>query len=278
MKTMINDTCNIIAKRLSDNKIAFSAETQLSNIGQKITTEDIRGGIGSRLIAINKNNKDVEINIKSVIWDSDFTEMVFGLIVTGDNSIFKKEDNLICIGKTFDDSILIDEERELDLNYEFDDQDDASVLINYLTGVPYTNKVEIQNIPKENGIIKVIDSEGIKYEVDEFINNYIVLIDDVEGIDFIALYEYEVSGNTMNMDISKFPEAYSLELITIEYSLINNIVVNDLYFIFNKTLPSGNFDLSFENGKVITSEIDFKVLSMPGTNELGKIIEVPRVS
>lgn len=278
MKTMINDTCNIIAKRLSDNKIAFSAETQLSNIGQKITTEDIRGGIGSRLIAINKNNKDVEINIKSVIWDSDFTEMVFGLIITEDNTIFKKEDNLICIGKSFDDSVLIDEERELDTDYQFDDSDDISVFINYLTGIPYTNKIEIANIPKEDGIILAIDSEGIKYEVDEFINNYIVLIDDVEGIDFIALYEYEVSGNTMNMDISKFPEAYSLELITIEYSLINNIVVNDLYFIFNKTLPSGNFDLSFENGKVITSEIDFKVLSMPGTNELGKIIEVPRVS
>jgi len=275
---MINDTCNIIAKRLSDNKIAFSAETQLSNIGQKITTEDIRGGIGSRLIAINKNNKDVEINIKSVIWDSDFTEMVFGLIITEDNTIFKKEDNLICIGKSFDDSVLIDEERELDTDYQFDDSDDISVFINYLTGIPYTNKIEIANIPKEDGIILAIDSEGIKYEVDEFINNYIVLIDDVEGIDFIALYEYEVSGNTMNMDISKFPEAYSLELITIEYSLINNIVVNDLYFIFNKTLPSGNFDLSFENGKVITSEIDFKVLSMPGTNELGKIIEVPRVS
>jgi len=278
VKTMINDTCNIIAKRLSDNKIAFSAETQLSNIGQKITTEDIRGGIGSRLIAINKNNKDVEINIKSVIWDSDFTEMVFGLIITEDNTIFKKEDNLICIGKSFDDSVLIDEERELDTDYQFDDSDDISVFINYLTGIPYTNKIEIANIPKEDGIILAIDSEGIKYEVDEFINNYIVLIDDVEGIDFIALYEYEVSGNTMNMDISKFPEAYSLELITIEYSLINNIVVNDLYFIFNKTLPSGNFDLSFENGKVITSEIDFKVLSMPGTNELGKIIEVPRVS
>ena len=276
MKTIINDTCNIIAKRLSDNKIAFSAEIQLAFISQKITSEDIRGGIGSRLISINKNNKDIEINIKSVIWDSDFTEMVFGLIVTGDNSIFKKEDNLICIGKTFDDSILIDEERELDLNYEFDDQDDASVLINYLTGVPYTNKVEIQNIPKENGIIKVIDSEGIKYEVDEFINNYIVLIDDIEGTDFIALYEYEISGNTMNIDISKFPEAYSLELSTIEYSLISNTIINDLYFIFNKALPSGDFDLSFENGKVLTSEIDFKVLTKVGTNELGRIIEVLR--
>lgn len=277
MKTIINDVCSVVGKRLSDNKIVFTGEAKLTNITQTINENKISGGIGNKTILYNRNSKVIEIKINNILWDTDFIEMSLGFIINSKNKkIYKKEEGLKCIGKTFDDTILINEDKEIDIDYLFNIENDASSFISYLTGVPYTYKLIIKNIPKEDGILKVIAPDATYYD-GEFLNNYIIVNGDIkEDINYMVLYEYEILGNVINFDIKNFSEAYYLELNTIEYTVLQNKIINDLYFIFYKALPSGNIEINFENGSLISNNIKFNILTMPGTNEIGKFVEVSR--
>jgi len=237
MKTIISDVCDCLLRRISDNKIVFTAEAQLSSINQKVNAQDVRGGIGSKLLSIVKNEKDIELSVRNAVFDSDYLELVSGTSwSSATNTVFKKEENLLSSNGT---------------------------------------TVTITGTPKVGGIIKVIAADGTQYAGTNNAGT-VTFTGGTSGLYYTCLYQADVTGNTLSIDSAKFSEAYYCEYKTIEYNIETNAIKNDIWFVFNKVLPDDNFDLSFENGKPISPEIKLRALVNPGSSVIGKVIEVAR--
>jgi len=292
VKTIIADVCDITMSKLSDDKIVFTAEAQLSSLSQKVDTQEIRGGIGLRLIFISRSGKNIELTVRNAIWDSDFLEVISGVSYEPEtNSVFYRENNLLC-QKIIDDTKEIDETREIDDTYEFNEYDSSDKFFNYLFGDIIENKIIINKIPKDAGIIRVFAKQsnrltipGILGQVyvadgtqfDGTYSNGTVTFDGIiDGAVYTCVYEINVTGQTLKIRTDKFPERYRVEYRTVEYSLTNNDIVSDIYFLIYNCLPSGDFDVSFENGKPVSPELRFTALRKPGSNELGRVVEVSR--
>jgi len=237
MKTIISDVCDCLLRRISDDKIVFTGEAQMSSFSQKVNAQDIRGGIGSKLLSIVKNEKDVELTVRNAVFDSDYLELVSGTSWSSATStVFKKEENLLSSNGT---------------------------------------TVTIIGTPKTGGIIKVIAADGTQY-AGTYLTGTVTFAGGTSGAYYTCLYQADVTGNTLSIDSAKFSEAYYCEYRTIEYNIETNAIKNDIYFVFNKTLPDDNFDLSFENGNPIAPEIKLRALVASGSSVIGKVIEVPR--
>jgi len=238
MKTIIQDVADCTFKRISDNKIVFTAEAQLSSISQKVNSQEVRGGIGSRLIAILKSEKSIDLTVKNAVFDSDYLEMLSGTsFASATNTVFTKEENLLSSNGT---------------------------------------TVTITGTPSASGaIIKVIAADGTQY-TGAFATGTVTFTGGTAGAYYTCLYQTDVTGNTLSIKVDKFSEKYYCEFRTIEYNIETNAIENDLYWVFNSVLPDDNFDVSFENGKPITPEVKLKVLTPPNSNVIGKVIEVPR--
>ena len=292
MKSIIHDVADVTMLRLSDNKVIFTGEAQLTSLSQKVDTQDIRGGIGSRLIFVSRSGKNITLTVRNAIWDSDYLEIISGLSYnTETNSVFKREKNLLC-QLLADDEELLDDTRSLDNTYSIEENDGSNVFLNYLFGTTINNKIIITGVPKSGGIIKVISKEipiltipgfaGLEYIVDgtqydgTYSNGAVSFNDAVIDNYYTCIYEIEVTGKTIHIRTDKFPEKYSVEYRTIEYSLSDNRIVNDIYLVFGSALPSGDFDVSFESGKPVSPELTFTALRRANSNELGKIIEIVR--
>lgn len=246
MKTIVADTCDVVFKRISDGKVLLTAEAQLASVTQSIQEEKVKGGIGNKDIAILRSEKEVSLKVRSAMFDSDWLEMVSGTTYSQEtHTIHKKEEGLVV----------------------------AKKLSNF--------EVKIKGTPKPTGKVYVFDSKGVQQVLnasDIVAGVIIVTIPNIkEGSIVTALYELEATGQSLTIDATKFPSKFRVEYHTIEYDADTNEVVNDLYWIFNGATPAGNFDYSFESGSAITPEIDFTALAPIGSNEIGKVVQVPRV-
>jgi hypothetical protein len=245
MKTIISDVADCVLKRISDNKIVFTAEAQLSSISQKINSQDVRGGIGSRLISILKSEKDIELTVRNAVFDSDYLEMVSGTsFESKTNTVFKKEENLLSSKGT---------------------------------------SVKIKGTPAESAIIKVIAADGTQYAGtftantgENAVGGTVAFTGGTSGAYYTCLYQASVTGNTLSIEADKFSEKYYCEFSTIEYDYETNAVKADLIWVFDSVLPIDDFDLSFENNKPITPEVKLRCLMNPGSSIIGKVIEVSR--
>ena len=244
MKTIINDTCDVVFKRISDSKIAFMGEAQLASFSQKVQEDKVQGGIGNKIIAILRSQKDITLSAKNCTWASDYLEIITGgAFTTKAGVIFEKEENLTL---------------------------DATKLL-----------VTISGTPKVGGIMRLIAPNG-NSKAATFATTTLTAesaFADGDGlVGYTALYQIDAaSASTLSLDATIFSERYAVEYHTIEYDVVTNAIVNDLYFQFDSALPSGNFDLSFENGKAQTPEISLQALCPIGGSEIGRIIEIPRV-
>jgi len=237
-KTIISDTADVVFKRRRDGKVIFSGEAQLASITQSISEEKLKGGIGNRTIAVLKSDKEVELQVRNAVFDSDWLEMSNGV--------------------SFEDGTVTVYHQEADL---------VATVVGELT---------ITGTPKGTAV-SVIASNGDTYE-GTFATGKVTAVGIEQGKVYSVLFQKDVTGQVMTLQADKFSESYSVEYHTIEYDIESNAIKNDLYFIFNAVAPSGNWSLSFENGQAITPELDFTVLTLAGSKEIGKIVEVPRVA
>lgn len=243
MKTIINDTCDVIMTRISDSKIVFIGESQLASFSQKVKEDKIYGSIGNKVVAILSSEKTVDLKVRNAVFDSDYLEIVLGNSFKAKTGlIFKKEENLTL---------------------------DATKLFVTIAGTPKTGG--IMKLIAPNGNSKTATFATTKLTAE----SAFAATDGLTG--YTALYQVEAAdANTLSIDSAVFSEKYKVEYHTIEYNVLTNAIVNDLYFQFDSVLPSGNFDLSFENGKPQTPELDLMALCPLGSSEIGRIIEIPR--
>lgn len=135
------------------------------------------------------------------------------------------------------------------------------------------DKVEIAGTPigdvqvlKPGGDFELVTPAGDEVDVS--------VADDGELVE--VSYLTEITGRTVKIDATKFSENYEVVYKTIEYDTETNEVVRDIYFIFHNASPSGEYELNLENGTPYTPELTFSAMADPGSNEIGRIVEVDR--
>lgn len=244
MKTIVNDTADVVFKRKSDGHIIFTAESQLASISQSVSEEKIKGGIGNKDIAVIRSEKEIELTVRNGVFDREWLAMSQGVAwVNGTATIYHKEENTIVNNTTTS-----------------------------------TLEVTLTKTVSTGGDVRLYNTEGTELEIT--VSGSVVTVTDVTasaGDKVIAVYQIDVTGDTLQIQSDTFSEAYEVEYHTIEYSPETNRVVKDLYFQFDSVTPSDNFDLSFESGSAITPELNFTAKPSIGSNLIGKVVEVPRV-
>lgn len=239
MKRIINDVCDVMFKRLTDDKIIFTAEAQLSSVQQAIKEDKIKGGIGNRDIAILRSEKTVTLKVRNAVYDTAWLEMVAGVEFADATActIFRTEKGLV------------------------------------LTG----GKVTITNDPVDDKVT-LIDSQGKKFTgTFDGVSKEVTIVGGLDGAIYTALYDFDTTGSVLSIDATKFPENYYVEYQTIEYDIDTNEIVNELIWQFDKVTPNANFEMQFQNGTAISPEFDFTCLAPAGTNQIGRVIEIAYV-
>ena len=86
-----------------------------------------------------------------------------------------------------------------------------------------------------------------------------------------------VTGNAIELEASAVPKNAKLQLRTVAYDPQENQIVADIYWIFDKVAPSGEFTHAFGMGTNNVQELGFKALVPQGKTSYGRYCIVPRV-
>lgn len=245
MKLLVMDTADVVMKRKSDGHVFITAEAQLTSISQSLgINEKIFGGIGNKPLAIIKGQKEVTSTLRNAFYDQEFLSMTQGVTINenGTATVYKTEKELTVV-------------------------DNAGTLEVTITGTPINNTVYVRN---SAGEVEQATFTSGKVTIPTGHAN--------AGEIVSVTYQEEVTGNIVELDAEKFAEAYELEYHTIAYDPQTNKVVKDIYIQLDHVVPTGEFELSLENGTAIAPEINFECLALPNTNKIGRVIEVDRTN
>lgn len=245
MKLLVMDTADVVMKRKSDGHVFITAEAQLTSISQSLgINEKIFGGIGNKPLAIIKGQKEVTSTLRNAFYDQEFLSMTQGVAINenGTATVYKTEKELTVV-------------------------DNAGTLEVTITGKPINNTVYVRN---SAGEVEQATFTSGKVTIPTGHAN--------AGEIVSVTYQEEVKGNIVELDAEKFAEAYTLEYHTIAYDPQTNKVVKDIYIQLDHVIPTGEFELSLENGNAVAPEINFECLAAPNTNKIGRVIEVDRTN
>lgn len=243
MKLLISDSAEVTIKRKSDGHVFATAEAQLAGISQTLgINETIYGGIGSKPLARVRGQKEITATVRNAFLDIELLSATQGVAVKKDGTatIYKRENQLKAVS-------------------------DGGQLQVTIEGAPIDDKVHLVN--PQGDVVEVI-AEGQTVSVpSEFAK---------EGDLLSAIYQEDVTGEIVEIRADKFSEAYTMEFHTIGYDPNTNQVVRDIYIQLDHVIPSADFELNFENGTPIAPEITFDCMAAPNTENIGRIITVPR--
>ncbi|ARC67822.1 hypothetical protein ABES28_08595 [Bacillus licheniformis] len=235
-KTVIHDTADVYWRRKSDGHVISAAEAQLASISQSISEEELKGGIGNRTLYLLRTDKSIDAKVKNAFFDMEFMAMTQGVAI---------EENKFNVSEREDVTVQVD------------------------------GTVKLQKTPV--GVVSLKNSKGASIQA-EYKDEAVTVPDDFakEGDVLTAVYRIEVTGETVEINSNKFSEMYELEYHTIEYDPDTGVVYSDLYIQFDKVAPSGEFEMSLENGAAYTPELSFKVLAADSSGRYGRFARVPR--
>ncbi|GIN67572.1 MULTISPECIES: hypothetical protein [Bacillus] len=236
-KTVIHDTADVYWKRKSDGHVISAAEAQLASISQSISEEELKGGIGNKTLYLLRSDKSIDAKVKNAFFDMEFMAMTQGVAI---------EENKFNVFERED--VTVDTDKTVKLQK-------API-----------GTVSLKNI--KGATVQAEFKDGVVAVPESFAK---------EGDVLTAVYKVEVTGETVEINTNKFSEMYELEYHTIEYDPDTGVVYSDLYIQFDKVAPSGEFEMSLENGSAYTPELSFKVLAADSKGKIGRFARVPRI-
>lgn len=241
-KIVIQDTADVMLSKLTgDKKVVLNAENQLSNISGTINEEDLRGGIGNKKIFKIRSDKSISLTMRSAVADPEYWAMTQGVDI--------EENGKATVTKSAKVTVT----------------DDGGVL---KVKIPNTTVTEARLNDKDDTQEEVTVTNG-EIEIP-------VGFELQEGDSTFVFWKEEVQGKRISIDATKYSQKYRCEMRTIAYDVDTAEVIADIYFIFPEVLPSGEWEISLENGTVYTPEISFDALNPIGSDEIGEILIVPR--
>jgi hypothetical protein len=236
---VINDTCNVTFKRLSDGVLVFTTEAQLASVAQTIKEEKLRGGIGNNVISILRSDKEINGKVNNALFNTEWLEMVTGTkFASGTANIIAQETDITCTT--------------------------AGELA--VTGTPIANTI---SVVKPDGTILAGTAT--------FGTGKVTLTGILKDTIYSVTYQKSVSGQVLPVLLDTYSENYAIEYSTVEYDPVTNKIVKDLIWQFDRVSIASQFDYSYEGGKAIGSMVEFSILTpLNGGSEVGRVIEVTR--
>ncbi len=239
---VVMDTVNVFMKRKSDGHVIAKTKTQMGSISQTVTSEKLYGAIGNKTVAILETQKEITLSYRNALWDLEYLSMTQGVKVEKKTAKVKKTETLKVT-------------------------ENEGILNITLSSTPVDNTVVVFG---KDGEQKQVESESGSVEIPADFG--------VAGDDIVVVYDEEVTGEGVSFNSDKFSELYEIEMATIAYDPKTMKVVKDLYIQFDNVKPSGEFDMTFENGQALTPEISLEVIGGDNTSELGRIFTVDRAT
>lgn len=86
-----------------------------------------------------------------------------------------------------------------------------------------------------------------------------------------------VAGDVLELETGSIPKYSELQLRTVAYDPETNEVVADIYYIFDRVSPQGEFEHSFGMGDNNVQDVSFQALVPTGKESYGRYVIVPRV-
>lgn len=244
---VINDTMEVYMKPIGSERDYYFGITQKSDIAQKIKQEFLRGAIGNGIVATIQSDKEIDIKVTNLLHSDGVYEIQSG------------------------EEFLYNQTVKLHTTEE----------VPCIKGV-LTISDEQYSTPEGHHAL-IITPEGKKENVD-IVSGKIDLgkegstIQPINGQLYKVVYTKEVGhANVLPIDAKKFPKYFYTELHTIAHDTIRNIVVADIYWVFDRTLPDGNINANYEAGKHNAQEINLKATTPLNGSEYGRYIVVPRM-
>lgn len=233
----IADVAEVTFEDKKTDNVMFTGTAQVSGVSGESESEKIFGGIGNKHLYTIRHSKELTLNITDATFDLEFLAMTQG------NSV--KNDKVT----------VVEYEQALKV-------DSGSVT---LKDSDYSGSVLLKG---DNGKSEKLEASSGTVEVPEGFAG------DSNEVD--VAYNKEVEGQTVIMDATQFSNNFRVVYKTIVYSTETNEVVADLYFVFPNASPSDEFEISLENGEAYTPELEFDAMSESNSDELGRIVQVPR--
>lgn len=243
MGLYIFDTADVVVERKSDGEVFVSTETQMASITQSLgIDEKIFGSIGNKPLAIIKGQKEVSASFRNAFYNQKILEMTQGVKVVEDGTATVPQ---------IEKGLLVVE--------------NASNLEVTLTGTPVGTTAHVTN-PDGSTISAAITSKVVTIptghaSAGEYVN---------------VTYDVTVTGDILELESDKFSGAYKITYSTIAMDSVTNQVVKDIIIQLDHVVPTGDMEISLENGSAIAPEITFDCLAAPNTNKIGRIIEKDR--
>lgn len=206
-------------------------------ISKTLDIEDIRCGIGDKLVGFVYSNPDMSVTLTPALMNEFFLE---------DAS-----------GNEFSEAATVTVKK-----YEYvpfaDSTGDATATI---TGTPVDGDVVVQSI------------DGTLYAATFTTGTVTVATEGaaLAGKSLYVIYDESITADVLTFEADSYPKVKSLTLRTIAYDIDTNVEVANIYFVFEKVLGDGAMDLSLARSTNAVNEITLRVLPT-ATGEFGKYI------
>ncbi|MFJ7982432.1 hypothetical protein ACIQ1D_19400 [Lysinibacillus xylanilyticus] len=252
-KIVIQDTADVKITDLVTGKVVLNAEAQLAGIKGSISEDDLKGGIGNKKLYKIRTDKAIDLSMRSAVADIEYWAMTQGVAVEENGKgVFTADYK----GVVVEDSATSANEIVLPVG--------AIEGTKAQVALPDGTQETLEVVKSLTAPTKfAVDLAGAKATFKA-------------GQEVTVFYQEEVEGQRISIDSTKFAGKYRVEMKTIAYDLDTAKVTAEILFDFPETIPSGEFDISLENGNVYTPEINFSVLNPKGSDEMGSILLKPR--
>lgn len=252
-KIVIHDTADVTITDLITGKVVLNAEAQLAGIQGSISEEDLQGGIGNKKLYKIRTDKAIDLSMRSAVADIEYWAMTQGVAVE-ENGTGRFTENTMGVvvedTNTSANEIVLPDGAILGTKAQVELPDGTQETLDVVASLTDPTKQAVE-LAGATGTFTV-------------------------GQEVRVFYQEEVTGQRISIDSTKFAGKYRVEMKTIAYDLDTHQVKADVRFDFPETVPSGEFDISLENGSVYTPEINFSVLNPKGADEMGSIMMVAR--
>lgn len=258
MKKVLQDVADVTIRDKETGMVVATTEAQMSSISQTISEEDLRGGIGNGRVFLIRSDKTINLTLRSATFDPLYLAITQGVDAVKDKSVAVTrvkvgevaEDFTIKIPyKPMEGEIITARSIKTGTQIKLDDSAVGEADLGAIITIP-------------NGVEDEVDKDG---------KGKLAL---AKGDKVTITYKVFVKGDSITFDSSKFSKKYEVEYRTIAYDQDTGRPDTELYFIFPEVIPSGEFDMSLENGSVYTPEFNLSVNAPIGSTEMGQFISV----
>ena len=260
MKKVLQDVADVTIRDKETGMVVATTEAQMSSISQTISEEDLRGGIGNGRVFLIRSDKTIDLTLRSATFDPLYLAITQGVEAVKDKLVNVTR---VKVGE-------VNDEGEIVLPYTpvqgetitaRSIKTGTQIKLDYSTVTPLGGNKQGSTIkiPKATDLTEENKGTGLVLE---------------KGDKVTITYKISVVGDSITFDSSKFSKKYEVEYRTIAYDQDTGRPDTELYFIFPEAIPSGEFDMSLENGSVYTPEFNLSVTAPSGSTEMGQFISV----